>query len=335
MSSKNTSNTQIGRQLFASTSKFSTPSSITPVKPLRSTLSTSKKMPTPSSKPALIKQTSDTDLREHFLNRKKFLNDDVLNTAFSSTVTPSRFNSKFSSKSKLSTASNPCTSSNSDLSRTSSAKSSNDITSATKTPIRKLFGCSTPNLFESENRTPECFTKVLLDSMTPQYSKKTNESQKYDDEKKTKENSEMSNLIVAVRVRPMNPKECTTPSVINVISVDANEVNVFAGTNADSSAGVSYSFQYDYAFSSYDSDDAYYANQETVFKGTTLPLIDNAFEGYNACLFAYGMTGSGKSYSMMGIDSGKCQTIQFLEPISFPTLKEFLLMQISFNFFLF
>lgn len=316
MSSRNTPNTKIGKQLFASTNKFSTPSTITPVKPLRSTLSTSKKLPTPASKPAFIKQTSDTDLREHFfdrfLDRKKVLNnDDVLNTAFSSTQTPSRLNNKFSSRSKLSTASNPCSSSSSNLSKTSSSKLSNDLT--VKTPNRKLFGSSTPNLFESENRTPECFTKVLLDSMTPQYSRKTNESQKYDDEKKTKENSEISNLIVAVRVRPMNPKECTTPTVINVISVDGTEVNVFAGTSADSSAGVSYSFQYDYAFSSYDSDDANYANQETVFKGTTLPLIDNAFEGYNACLFAYGMTGSGKSYSMMGIDSGICRTTQFFE----------------------
>lgn len=129
---------------------------------------------------------------------------------------------------------------------------------------------------------------------------------------KTKANSEISNLTVAVRVRPMNAKECTAPSVINVISVDDNEIRVFAGTNADSSAGVSYSFQYDHVFSSYDSDDADYANQDTIFRGTTLPLIDKAFEGYNACLFAYGMTGSGKSYSMMGIDSGKNIFLTFI-----------------------
>ncbi|CAH1264246.1 KIF16B [Branchiostoma lanceolatum] len=29
-------------------------------------------------------------------------------------------------------------------------------------------------------------------------------------------------------------------------------------------------------------------------------VLENAFEGYNACIFAYGQTGSGKSYTMMG-----------------------------------
>jgi kinesin family protein 16B len=28
--------------------------------------------------------------------------------------------------------------------------------------------------------------------------------------------------------------------------------------------------------------------------------LDAAFEGYNACLFAYGQTGAGKTYTMMG-----------------------------------
>jgi len=29
-------------------------------------------------------------------------------------------------------------------------------------------------------------------------------------------------------------------------------------------------------------------------------VLNNAFEGFNACLFAYGQTGSGKSYSIVG-----------------------------------
>lgn len=110
----------------------------------------------------------------------------------------------------------------------------------------------------------------------------------------------------------MNAKECTTPSVINVISVDDKEITVLAGTNADSSAGVSHSFLYDYAFWSCNPNHEDFADQETVFKGTTMPLIDQAFEGYNACLFAYGQTGSGKSYSMMGIDTGKLREQYFV-----------------------
>ncbi|XP_068093045.1 kinesin-like protein KIF13A isoform X2 [Hyperolius riggenbachi] len=43
-----------------------------------------------------------------------------------------------------------------------------------------------------------------------------------------------------------------------------------------------------------------YAGQEDVFKCLGEGILDNAFQGYNACIFAYGQTGSGKSFSMMG-----------------------------------
>lgn len=31
-----------------------------------------------------------------------------------------------------------------------------------------------------------------------------------------------------------------------------------------------------------------------------MDVVENAFNGYNACIFAYGQTGSGKSYTMTG-----------------------------------
>jgi len=31
-------------------------------------------------------------------------------------------------------------------------------------------------------------------------------------------------------------------------------------------------------------------------------MLEHAFEGYNVCVFAYGQTGAGKSYTMMGKD---------------------------------
>jgi hypothetical protein len=34
-------------------------------------------------------------------------------------------------------------------------------------------------------------------------------------------------------------------------------------------------------------------------------VLNNAFEGFNACLFAYGQTGSGKSYSVIGYGENK------------------------------
>lgn len=36
-----------------------------------------------------------------------------------------------------------------------------------------------------------------------------------------------------------------------------------------------------------------------------MDVLNNAFDGYNACLFAYGQTGSGKSYSIVGYGANK------------------------------
>ena len=41
-------------------------------------------------------------------------------------------------------------------------------------------------------------------------------------------------------------------------------------------------------------------NTETVYQNTCEPLIDSVIKGYNACVFAYGTTGSGKTYTMAG-----------------------------------
>eukprot|EP00754_Rhynchopus_humris_P006962 Rhum_TRINITY_DN13286_c0_g1::Rhum_TRINITY_DN13286_c0_g1_i1::g.58123::m.58123/K17914/KIF13; kinesin family member 13 len=44
-------------------------------------------------------------------------------------------------------------------------------------------------------------------------------------------------------------------------------------------------------------------SQEEVYNLTGLPALNNAWEGYNACVFAYGQTSSGKTYTMMGTKS--------------------------------
>uniref|UniRef100_A0A8C8VHB3 Kinesin-like protein unc-104 n=1 Tax=Pelusios castaneus TaxID=367368 RepID=A0A8C8VHB3_9SAUR len=43
-----------------------------------------------------------------------------------------------------------------------------------------------------------------------------------------------------------------------------------------------------------------FLGQDVVFKCLGENILQNAFDGYNACIFAYGQTGSGKSYTMMG-----------------------------------
>ncbi|CAB3256331.1 unnamed protein product [Arctia plantaginis] len=59
-------------------------------------------------------------------------------------------------------------------------------------------------------------------------------------------------------------------------------------------------FAFDHCFYSLDSALPNFASQKTVFECLGRDILDNAFDGYNACIFAYGQTGSGKSYTMMG-----------------------------------
>ena len=43
-----------------------------------------------------------------------------------------------------------------------------------------------------------------------------------------------------------------------------------------------------------------YMSTQQVYEGTGSHLIDSVIKGYNACVFAYGTTGSGKTYTMTG-----------------------------------
>lgn len=59
-------------------------------------------------------------------------------------------------------------------------------------------------------------------------------------------------------------------------------------TSISSSEGVVRKFYYDYSFWSFDHLRGSYADQEMVYSQIAAPLLDQAFEGYNTCLFAYG-----------------------------------------------
>ncbi|KAI9541237.1 Kinesin-like protein kif19 [Dissostichus eleginoides] len=46
----------------------------------------------------------------------------------------------------------------------------------------------------------------------------------------------------------------------------------------------------------------YSASQDEVYRATTKGLIEGLISGYNATVFAYGPTGCGKTYTMLGTD---------------------------------
>ncbi|KAL1122335.1 hypothetical protein AAG570_003740 [Ranatra chinensis] len=60
------------------------------------------------------------------------------------------------------------------------------------------------------------------------------------------------------------------------------------------------SFNYDYSYWSHDPTDPNFSTQRMVYRDIGEEMLEHAFEGYNVCIFAYGQTGAGKSYTMMG-----------------------------------
>ena len=53
------------------------------------------------------------------------------------------------------------------------------------------------------------------------------------------------------------------------------------------------------------------ASQEDVFRESVQPVVDEVLAGFNCTVFAYGMTGSGKTYTMEGslVDDIKCSEV--------------------------
>ncbi|KAM9435213.1 kinesin-like protein KIF13B isoform 2-T3 [Clarias gariepinus] len=112
-----------------------------------------------------------------------------------------------------------------------------------------------------------------------------------------------SNVTVAVRVRPLNRRERDLKTKC-VVEMEGNQTVLHpAGSNLGKgdSRNQSKVFAYDYCFWSMDETQSdKFAGQDIVFQCLGGNLLNNAFQGYNACIFAYGQTGSGKSYTMMG-----------------------------------
>ncbi|XP_075057298.1 kinesin-like protein KIF13B isoform X2 [Mixophyes fleayi] len=112
-----------------------------------------------------------------------------------------------------------------------------------------------------------------------------------------------SKVKVAVRIRPINKRELDLHTKC-VVDVEEDQIVLYP-SNTNLSKGDARSqpkvFAYDHCFWSMDEAvKEKFAGQDIVFQCLGENILQNAFEGYNACIFAYGQTGSGKSYTMMG-----------------------------------
>lgn len=105
-----------------------------------------------------------------------------------------------------------------------------------------------------------------------------------------------ANIQVAVRCRPLNndEKKAGQPSVVTC-DTENNSIKVSYGPA--STGKKPKHLVYDHVFNSH-------SRQDEVFSTIVQPIADEAISGFNCTVFAYGPTGTGKTYTMEGdIDS--------------------------------
>ncbi|XP_050840750.1 kinesin-like protein KIF1C, partial [Serinus canaria] len=102
---------------------------------------------------------------------------------------------------------------------------------------------------------------------------------------------------VAVRVRPFSARESSRQAKC-VIQMQGNTTCI---TNPKLPKDGTKHFTFDYSYWSHTSEeDPNFASQRRVYQDIGEEMLAHAFEGYNVCILAYGQTGAGKSYTMMG-----------------------------------
>jgi len=101
--------------------------------------------------------------------------------------------------------------------------------------------------------------------------------------------TESSAIKVVVRLRPMNEMEKKLGSMPAVTaSVESKTMTIIKGQGMARSV-----YSFDRVYSAF-------SNQADVFQGTLAPVIGDVLKGYESTVFAYGQTGTGKTYTMEG-----------------------------------
>ena len=110
----------------------------------------------------------------------------------------------------------------------------------------------------------------------------------------TNKNSQKSQIIIAIRLRPLSQNEKDLSDIESVSVINSTSLTVSAENSTKKNNQIKYQqFFFDHVFDKN-------ASQQEIYNKTTKPLLENIIEGFNATVFAYGATGSGKTYTMLG-----------------------------------
>lgn len=99
---------------------------------------------------------------------------------------------------------------------------------------------------------------------------------------------------VGIRCRPLSSKE-TRENEGEIVVVDESRGEVVLKPNDSTSKPVI--FTYDFVFNQQ-------SRQDSLYQTCAAPIIDCLLQGFNCTIFAYGQTGTGKTFTMEGADDG-------------------------------
>ncbi|GKV20670.1 hypothetical protein SLEP1_g30758 [Rubroshorea leprosula] len=111
------------------------------------------------------------------------------------------------------------------------------------------------------------------------------------------------NIRVFLRCRPLNQVEVAN-GCTSVVEFDSSQENEMHIISSDSSKK---QFKFDHVFGPQNS-------QEDVF-AQTKPVVTSVLDGYNVCIFAYGQTGTGKTFTMEGTPENRGVNYRTLEEL--------------------
>ncbi|KAJ3105460.1 Kinesin-like protein kif19 [Phlyctochytrium planicorne] len=123
------------------------------------------------------------------------------------------------------------------------------------------------------------------------------------DESGEDEGGGLSRLMVSVRIRPLSMKERQKESYPHPITQPVDSETVLIIDPTEDHADVLRQDRPKEKLYGFDQVFSETAEQIEVFENTTMGLIPGVLKGYNATVFAYGATGAGKTYTMLGTET--------------------------------
>jgi hypothetical protein len=115
--------------------------------------------------------------------------------------------------------------------------------------------------------------------------------------------SETSAIKVCVRVRPFNKREQKSRDCIVRMYKNATFLTNPSTLNQPEDKQQKHVFTFDHSFWSCNTNESEHTStitQKDIYHNVGVSVLNNNFNGYNGCILAYGQSGSGKTFTMMG-----------------------------------